>query len=496
MKLSNAQRLCLALAGSTLAVSAVGTTVAAPAAAYSSYLTRAPYLTDRTSSAVKVNFATTASIRMVRLRYGLSSGGSCSPTKATPATTTRQGYTVTYPTSSGTATSNVYQWKAQLSGLTSGTYCYRLEGATSTTSTTYADLLGSTVTSPTFSMAAPDRFAVIGDWGQTGGTAPSYLNTAQANVISHMASGGSDFAVSTGDIGYPGGTQSNYGDLQHTGRDVSAVFGPRYWPVAGKKLPMYPVPGNHGFTSTFTNMWPSTSIAAASHGRASNGTHTVNGTSVSTPDYWYAFNAHGWRIYILTAAWSDSGVSNPYATDYKVHWAPGATERTWLTNDLTANSAMPKIVVMHYPMYSAVSTGDDVQDSYLTAPPDGSQSVESLLASHNVKLLLNGHSHIYERNRPHHGMVSIISGGGGATLVPVNATVGGRCSQTYPDTGGAVVAVARGWSSSGGSACNGAAIPTSAAHVYHYVRVTLGSGTAKVEAIDSTGAIFDSTTVS
>jgi hypothetical protein len=177
-----------------------------------------------------------------------------------------------------------------------------------------------------------------------------------------------------------------------------------------------------------------------------------------------------------------------------VHWAPGAAERTWLTRDLTANPAMPKIVVMHYPLYSAVRSGD-VQDRYLTAPPDGSQSVEDLLATHNVKLVLNGHSHIYQRNRPHHGLVSIISGGGGAGLNPVDVTVGGKCSQTYPDTGGAVVAVARGWSSNGGSACNGAAKPTSAAQVYHYVRVTLGSSTAKVEAIDSTGTVFDTTTV-
>jgi hypothetical protein len=495
MKLKKPQRLCLAVAGVSLLASVVGVSVAAPAGAYSSYLTRAPYLTDRTATAVKVNFATTAPIVKVRVKYGLSSSGSCSTTKATAATTSRQGYTITYPTSTGTATSNVYQWKAQLSALTSGTYCYRLEGATSATSTTYVDLLGSTVSSPSFSMAPPDRFAVIGDWGQTGGTAPGYLNSAQANVISHLASGGSDFAVSTGDIGYPGGTQSSYGDLQHTGHDVSAVFGPRYWPVAGKKLPMYPVPGNHGYTSTFSAMWPSTSIAATSHGRASTSTHTVNGVSVATPDYWYAFNAHGWRIYILTAAWSDSGVSDPYAVDYKQHWAPGAAERTWLTNDLTANATMPKIAVMHYPLYSAVRSGD-IQDSYLTAPSDGSQSVEDLLATHNVKLLLNGHSHIYERNRPHHGMVSIVSGGGGAGLTPVDATVGGRCAQTYPDTGGAVVAVARGWSSSGGSACNGAAKPTSAAQVYHYLRVTLGTGTAKVEAIDSSGAIFDMTTVS
>jgi hypothetical protein len=494
MTFTRSSRLRCALAVAGLFGPALTLGTAAPAAAYSSDLTRAPYLTDRTTSAVKVNFATTVSIRKARVKYGLSSGGSCSPTKASAASTTRQGYTITYPSGSGTATSNVYQWRIQLSSLTSGTYCYRLEGATSTTSSSYLDLLGSSVASPTFSMAPADRFAVIGDWGQTGSTAPSYLNSAQANVISRMASGGSDFAVSTGDIGYPSGNQSNYGDLQHTGRNVSGVFGPRYWPVAGKKLPMYPVPGNHGFTSTFANLWPSTSAAAASHGRASMSTHTVNGTSVSTPDYWYAVDVHGWRLYLLTAAWSDS-VSDPYAVDYQQHWVPGTAERTWLANDLAAHAAQPKIAVMHYPSYSAVRTADDSQDSFLTRPPDGSQSVEDLLASHNVKLLLNGHSHIYQRNRPHHGMVSIVSGGGGATLRPVDSSAGGRCFQTYPDTGGPVVAFARGWSSSGGSACN-TAVPSSAAQVYHYVRVTLGSTSAKVEAIDSNGMIFDVTTVS
>ncbi len=495
MRSTQARRLWPVLAGIGLLVPITTVNTAVPAEAYSTYLTRAPYLTDRTTSGLKVNFATTAPIVKVRVRYGPVSSSGCSLTTSSAATTSRRGYTVSYPAGSATATSNVYQWRSQLSGLASGSYCYRVEGATSTTSSSYVDLLGSSVASPRFSMAPADRFAVIGDWGQTGGSAPGYLNSAQANVISHLVGGGADFAVSTGDIGYPSGTQSTYGDLQHTGRDVSAVFGPRYWPVAGRKLPMYAVPGNHGFTSTFTDMWPSTSIAAASHGRASTGAHSVGGATVSTPDYWYAFNVHGWRIYILTAAWSDGGATDAYATDYRQHWAPGAAERSWLTNDLAANPAMPKIAVMHYPLYSAVRVGD-IQDSYLTAPPDGSQSFENLLASSNVKLLLNGHSHVYQRNWPHHGMVSIISGGGGAGLNPVDASLGGRCSQVYADTRSPVVAVARGWSTNGGSACNGAAKPTSAAQVYHYLRITLATATAKVEAINSGGTIFDTVTVS
>jgi hypothetical protein len=264
--------------------------------------------------------------------------------------------------------------------------------------------------------------------------------------------------------------------------------------VAGQSLPMYPVPGNHGFTSTFTSLWPSSSVAAASRGKAANRTYTVNESTLTAPDYWFAYNVGDWRIYNLTAAWGNTFTtgSSPYAEDYKRHWAPGAPERTWLTNDLTAHPLMPKIAIFHFPLWSAVRTGD-IQDSYLTTPMDGSRSVENPLATHNVKLALNGHSHIYQRNHPHHGMVSIISGGG-ATLSPIDSRTGGLCSQTYPDTGRPVVAFARGWSSTGGSACT-TTKPTSATQVYHTLRVTLSGSSATVRAVDSTGTIFDRTTI-
>jgi hypothetical protein len=470
-------------------------TTASPAQAYSSYLTRAPYLTDLTSSSVRVNFGTTIAIVKTRLKYGRSSGGSCTANSATANSTGKQGYTINYPTGSGSATATGNQWKSQLSGLVAGTYCYRMEGTTSSSSTTFVDLMGSSTASPTFSVGGATSFAVIGDWGQSGSTAPGYLNAGQANVISQLSRSGSKFAVSTGDIGYPAGTQTTYGDLLHTGPSVSAIFGPRYWPVAGKSLPMYPVPGNHGFSSTFTSLWPSSSVAATSGGKAANGTYSVNGAAMIAPDYWYAFNVAGWRIYVLTAAWSDivTSGSNPYAEDYKRHWAPGAPERTWLAEDLAANVGKLKITVMHYPLYSAVRTGDS-QDTYLTAPPDGSQSVEKLLASHNVKLVLNGHSHIYQRNNVHNGLVSIVSGGGGAALSPVDASPGGLCSQRYADTAAPVVAVARGWSSVG-SACNGAAKPTSSGQVFHYLQVSLTTTSATVRAIDSNGSTFDTVTL-
>lgn len=219
------------------------------------------------------------------------------------------------------------------------------------------------------------------------------------------------------------------------------------------------------------------------------------------PDYWFAHNINGWRVYNLTTAWLESfSQLSAYAEDYKQHWAPGAAERTWLQADLAKYPTTPKIAVFHYPLYSAVHYPGAIQDGQLTRPTDGSQSVEDLLASNKVKLVLNGHSHIYERNNPHNGLVSIISGGGGGNLGPVDSSTTSstsECAQTYPDTGRRVVALALGWSSTGGSSCN-TAKPTSAAQVYHFLRVTVTSGnkpTATVEAINSLGGIIDSTTV-
>ena len=80
---------------------------------------------------------------------------------------------------------------------------------------------------------------MLGDWGDTtnSGVNDGSLNVNQAGVDAQIASSGAQFAVSTGDVGYPGGTQTNYGDLNQTGPHVSAVFGPSYWAVPGQSIP-------------------------------------------------------------------------------------------------------------------------------------------------------------------------------------------------------------------------------------------------------------------
>src|SRR5205823_1916893 len=106
-----------------------------------------------------------------------------------------------------------YQNSIMVYGLAAGTrYCYRVYtgGASS------VNLLG-TDTAPRFSTMSSSTsltFDVFGDWGDTS-------VTGQAAVDSLIAASGAKFAVSTGDIAYPNGTQTNYGNLVATGTATS-----------------------------------------------------------------------------------------------------------------------------------------------------------------------------------------------------------------------------------------------------------------------------------
>ena len=135
-------------------------------------------------------------------------------------------------------------------------------------------------------------------------------------------------------------------------------------------------------------------------------------------------------------------------------------------------------------MYSDNAT--ETTDTYMHGPG----SLGELLSQYGVQLVLNGHAHIYQRNFKQAGesFVSYTTGGGGATLEPVGS--GMPC--------GSYDAYAVGWSPTKlkGYACGAAAVPTSAAQVNHFLKVTVSSSSVKVEPTDSTGRVFDPQTYS
>jgi len=434
----------------------------------SSSLTRAPYLTDLVQGHVTINWATTTAVVRGHVMYGEQGVEPCDAHRVGAAST---------PITVGTVAET--QWSATVSKLKHDTaYCYSLYGGPQ-------DLLGA-APPPVFRSqlgprsTAPVTFAVFGDWGQVDATG---ANRDQANLMSQIAASGARFAVTTGDTGYPDGSQINYGDLQQTGNNMSAVFGPSFWPVAGASIPLFNGQGNHGESSAALVNWPESHAVSSSGGRYQVDVQCCqNGTkSASYPSEWYAFNAGQVRFYVLDASWDNGnvGTSTIYGNDYDAHWALGDAERTWLENDLAQHPAQISIAFFHFPLYTSNAT--EATDPYL----DGPSSLEGLLGQHGVDLVFNGHAHIYERNAPSApGMpVSYVTGGGGATLEPVSVC-------------GAPDLYAIGWTPSAatGSKCDGGTKPTSIDHVYHFLLVTVNGSQVTVTPTDELGRTFDQQT--
>jgi Calcineurin-like phosphoesterase/Purple acid Phosphatase, N-terminal domain len=433
-------------------------------------LTRYPYLTDLVGGSVTVNWATTRTSSVTGwVKWG-KADGSCT---ANATAATRTAITV--------GSVRQYQWRATLPLAADTRYCYRVYLGTSP----QTDLLGADV-SPRFTAQVPAgssipfRFAVFGDWGQAGADGD---NQHQVNLMRRLAASGARFAVSTGDIGYPSGSQANYGDLQQTGPGRSGVFGPRYWAVPGRSLPLLPVAGNHAPDGTFLTNWPQPQAVAGSKGRYQLDDYCcLNGIDAERyASTWYAFDAGNARFYVLLAAWDGGnlGVASQYQNDFDQHWGPDSPQYRWLEADLEAHRATPlKFAVFHYPLSSDQSSQSS--DAYLQGPG----SLEGLLNRHGVDIAFNGHAHVYQRNlKPHPGgLVSYVSGGFGASLASIG-TAG--CSATD--------AYGTGWSNSTatGGACGAAPVPTGTDQVFHFLLVDVDGTKVTVTPTDERGTVFD-----
>ena len=440
----------------------------AQAATYDPHLTRAPWLTDLVGLHALVNFATDQSGTAASVSYGPYDGTTCtlSWTQAATRTTVRVG------------TIDEYQWKGSLALPSAGRYCYRVLLGTT-------NLLASTV-SPVFSTqvaggsAEPYSFAVFGDWGLVDANGN---NPDQERLIAQLAASGVRFAITTGDNGYPSGSQANYGDLQQVGSGMGAIFGARFWPVAGATVPLFTAAGNHGLSGTthadLTN-WPQDVAVSSSGGRYANDVYCcVNGTSSANyASSWYAFDAGPARFYVLTSAWGDTnvGTASTYANDAAAHFAPGTPEYQWLLADLQAHPSGIKFAFSHYPFYS--DSKSQPSDTFI----DGPGKLEGLLAQYGVNLAFNGHAHIYERNVPSAAgyPITYVTGGGGGLLAPI-----GPCH--------AFDAFGIGWSPTKltGTACGSAAPPTSESQVFHFIKVSVAGTTVTVSPTDELGRTFD-----
>lgn len=429
-------------------------------------LRREPYLTDLLQRHVVVNWATTPSVSKAWVRYGKARSGSC---------TTRRVEALRKTIVVGTT--QEYQWRASLDRLNPNTrYCYRIYGDG-------VGLLGHEraprfLTQVKHGSTAPFSFAVLGDWGAVDANGQ---NPDQAAVLQQIAQSPARFAVSTGDTGYPSGSQRNYGDLVQSGADTSGVFGPAFWASAGASIAMFNAQGNHGMNETGLINWPQPRAVSSSDGRYRMHRYCcVNGTTPGRyPSAWYAFDAGRARFYVLQAAWPNTnvGTADVYRNDYDAHWTTSSAEMRWLRHDLRTHHSPVSFAFFHFPLYADTVT--EGSDPWL----HGADHLEDLLGKHGVDVVFNGHAHIYERNAPSAlGMpVSYVTGGGGAKLQPVS-----QC--------GPLDRYAIGWAyraHTHGSACGAAPVPSSIDRVFHFLLVRVHGRSVTVTPTDEAGRSFD-----
>jgi hypothetical protein len=455
---------------SAMALSVISATSTSAQVSYNPALRRYPYLTDAVGSAMTINWATDRSEISGGVRFGKVGAEACTA-HYVPAT----------KTSIIVNGVSEYQWKAMLDLAPDMQYCYRVYLGTSPLGE--IDLLGSDP-DPVFRTQISSggnqtfSFIVFGDWGQVDA---SGANSHQANLMSLMATSGARFAVTTGDNGYPDGSQKNMGDLIQTGLNVSAVFGPSFWKVPGAALPIFPVPGNHGYSSVTSIhpqllTWPQDRAVSTSAGRYVKETYCCLDSTISKsyPSTWYAFDSGPARFYMLNAAWDESnlGTASEYQVDYDYHWAPSSAQYQWLQADLAAHPSILKFAFFHYPLYS--DNPNEPTDTFLL----GANSLEGLLKQNGVDIAFTGHSHVYERNSPSSaGITNYITGAGGATLGTL-----GTCT--------ALDAYAIKFTTTGKS-CGSAPAPTNAGQVYHFLLVTINGQNVTVNPINALGESFD-----
>jgi acid phosphatase type 7 len=163
--------------------------------------------------------------------------------------------------------------------------------------------------------------------------------------------------------------------------------------------------------------------------------------SLPTGETWYSF---------------DYGCAHIIALDTTRDYSSTSVQYAWLVKDLESGAAREaawRFVFFHSPPYSSGGHGGAVSVQRDLVP---------LFEAYGVDMVLSGHDHLYERSVKD-GIQYVVSGGGGASLYPVNTTK--NPFQVLP------------------------------ASVYHHVLLVVRPSQVALEAKDLDGTVFDRVTL-
>ena len=271
-------------------------------------------------------------------------------------------------TQSATEAADATDHVVTLTGLTPSTTHYYSIG-TSGETLTGGDATTQFTTSPPPGTAHATRIWVLGD----AGTKTIHQARVRNAFYTYTGARIPDFTLLLGDNAYDRGTDLEY---------QKAIF--EVYPAMLRRVPFWSCLANHDTAQSisYVNTYPYFSIFTFP-------TRGECGGVPSGTEHFYSFDYGNIHLIALDAQTANRSPSGPMAT--------------WLAQDLAATTATWIIAIFHQPPYTKGSHDSDVERGL----GEMRRNFLPILEQGGTDLVLNGHSHCYERSAPmdgHHGL--------------------------------------------------------------------------------------------
>jgi hypothetical protein len=275
------------------------------------------------------------------------------------------GTSITSLTNQASSPSFVTDHEIKILGLNPATVYYYMIGTSSATLTP-ASTNQFFKTSPVAGTKGKYKFWVVGD----AGTGSSSQTSAKTGFLNYIGNTHVDGWLWLGDNAYDGGYDSEY---------QTNVFANGIYASELKKIVVWPAPGNHDYNNNIP-FSPSPAyldiFTLPTLGEA--------GGLASGTEKYYSYNYGNIHFIVLDSYSVGRNTNDPMAT--------------WLQNDLTANALPWVIAYWHHPPYTKGSHNSDNSNFLDGELVDMRQNILPILENGGVDLVLNGHSHCYERS--------------------------------------------------------------------------------------------------
>ncbi len=322
-------------------------------------LTRGPYMNSATQTGVVIRWRSNVATNS-KVNFGTTAGSL---------------------TQSVTDNISTTEHIVTLTGLTANTQYYYSIG--STTQTLQGDANNYFRTMPIVGSTQKVRVMAMGDMGNN--------STNQVNVRNaYSAFNGTNYTdiwMLMGDNAYNSGTDAEF----------QTNFYNIYQGSLTKNHVLWPSPGNHDYAGS--------SARQADHAIPYFDMFTLPklgeaGGVASNTEAFYSYNYANVHFVALDSYGWEAGNTRLYDT-----LGPQAV---WLKQDLAANTQKWTVVYFHHPPYTKGSHNSDTESELINMR----NNVVRILERYNVDLVLNGHSHSYERSfliNGHYGLETTFS---------------------------------------------------------------------------------------